>query len=325
MMKAVRVHRFGGPEVLQFDADVPVPVPSSTEVLIRVKAVGVNPVETYIRSGNYAHKPDTLPFVLGSDCAGTVEEVGEKVAGFKKGDRVFTLSTTSGCYSQFAVATASRVFPLSEALSFSQGSALGVPYFTAYRALIQRARARPGDAVLVHGASGGVGVAAVQFARAYGTTVIGTAGTPEGEEVVARAGAHRVFNHRRPSYLDGVRAAAGERGVDVLVENASHVNLGRDLPLLAAGGRVAVVGSRGPVEVNPRDAMQREASVLGVMLRLAGPGELQEAARAIEVGVGEGWLRPLVGKEYRLEQAAQAHEEIVDGTGALGKLVLKVE
>lgn len=324
-MKAVRVHRFGGPEVLQLDTGVSVPSPGDTEVLIRVRAVGVNPVETYIRSGNYARKPDTFPFILGSDCAGTVEEVGDKVTGFGKGDRVFTLSTTSGCYSEYAVAMASRIYPLSEALSFAQGAALGVPYFTAYRALVQRGQARPGDTVLVHGASGGVGVAAVQFARAYGATVIGTAGTPEGEQVVAGAGAHHVFNHRRPDYLDGMRAAAGERGVDVIVENASHVNLGRDLPLLAAGGRVAVVGSRGPVEINPRDAMQREASIFGVMLRLACPSELQETARAIGVGVEEGWLRPLVGKEYRLEQAGQAHEEIINGAGALGKVVLTVE
>ena len=326
-MKAVRVHQFGGPEVLQLDTNVPIPSPGNKEVLIRVKVVGVNPVETYMRAGKYARKPDQFPFILGGDCAGTVEEVGSDVTEFKKGDRVFTMRTTSGCYAEFAVAATTSVWPLSSALSFAQGAALGVPYFTAFRALFQRGgRARAGETVLVHGASGGVGIATVQFARAYGLHVIGTAGTQQGEKMVVDGGAHHVFNHRAPGYLERVAAAAKENGdgIDVVVENASHVNLGSDLTLLAQGGRVVVVGSRGPIEINPRDTMLRETSIVGVLLWLASTSDLKEAGAAIEAGAETGWLRPMVGKEYPLEQAAAAHTEIIEGGGALGKLVLNV-
>lgn len=323
-MKAVRVHQFGGPEVLKYETNVPVPKPGPSDVLINVKAVGINPVETYIRAGTYARKPP-LPTILGSDCAGTVEQVGSDVTTFKPGDRVFTSKTNTGAYAEYTVSPAITVHPLPEALSFSQGAALPVPYFTAYRALFQRGFARPGETVLIHGASGGVGIAALQFARACGMKVFGTAGTSEGKRLVQKAGAHAVFNHREGGYLDEIKQEAGEGGINVIVENAAHVNLGKDLPLLALGGRVAVVGSRGPIEINPRDTMSREATVSGVMLFNASPKELSEAHAAIQAGIETGWLRPIVGKEFPLEDAAKAHIDIINGSGALGKTVLTIE
>ena len=324
-MKAVRVHRFGGPEVLKYETDVPLPFPGPCEVLISVKAIGVNPVETYIRTGAYARLP-TLPAILGHDCCGVVAESGEEVAElFKPGDRVYVSRCTTGAYAEYTVAPAVSVHPLPSELSFVQGAALPVPYLTAYRALFQRGSTRPGNTVLVHGASGGVGVAAVQLARHLGAArVLGTAGTKEGVELVRRAGAHAVFNHREDGYLEKIRQEAGEGGVDLVVENAAHVNLGRDLTLLARGGRVMIVGSRGPVEINPRDTMSREADVSGVMLFNATKEELAEAHAAIRAGVETGWLRPIVGKEYQLEDASQAHSDIIGGSGALGKTVLVV-
>lgn len=322
-MKAIRVHKFGGPEVLKFDSDVPVPNPGNTGVLVRVKAVGINPVETYVRAGTYALKPN-LPFILGNDGAGVIEEVGTDVKKFKKGDRVFTTRSLTGTYAEFTVAEAAFVHPLPEALSFKQGASLGIPYLTAYRALIQRGHAKPSETVLVHGASGGVGIGAVQFARAFGMRVFGTAGTEEGVKLVTKAGAHLTFNHREEGYLDKIKDAAGDHGIDVIVENASHINLGKDLPLLARGGRVTVVGSRGPIEINPRDTMSREASISGVMLGLASESDLREAHAAIQAGMESGWLQPIVGKEFPLEKASEAHREIITGSGALGKLVLNV-
>ena len=184
-----------------------------------------------------------------------------------------------------------------------------------------RANARPGDTVLVHGASGGVGVAAVQIARSYGMRVIGTAGSQKGMELVKEAGVESVFDHTQEGYLDAVNAAMG--GIDVVLENAAHFNLGKDLPLLARGGRVAVVGSRGSVEVNPRDTMSREATVVGVMLGLATEAESRETRAAVQGGLRAGWLRPVVGKVFRLQEAAQAQKEIIEGK-ALGKMVLTV-
>lgn len=323
-MKAIRVHEFGGPEVLRYETNVPVPTPGPSDVLIKVKAVGINPVETYIRSGTYSRKP-SLPTILGSNCAGTVQQVGSNVTTFTAGDRVFTSKTNTGAYAEFTVSPVTSVHPLPEVLSFSQGAALGVPYLTAYRALFRQGSARPGETVLVHGASGGVGVAAVQFARANGMKVFGTAGTSEGKELVQKAGAHMVFNHRKDGYLDEIKLEAVENGVDIIVENAAHVNLGKDLPLLAMGGRVAIVGSRGPVEVNPRDAMTREATISGVMLFNASPKELSEALAAIQAGIEAGWLRPIVGKEFTLENTSAAHIDIVSGSGALGKTVVTID
>ena len=322
-MKAIRVHKFGGPEVLQYETNVPIPKTAPGTVLVRVHAVGVNPVETYIRAGAYARKPK-LPFTPGNDCAGVVEEVGSGISQFKKGDRVYVGGTLSGAYAEYALVEANKTQLLPDAISFEQGTALGVPYQTAYRALVTRGKVRSGEYVLVHGASGGVGTAAVQIARAYGMHTLGTAGSEEGSKMVRRAGAHECFNHRQEGYLDAIRAATEKRGgVDVIVENSAHINLGNDLTLLRKNGRVAVVGNRGPVEVNAREAMTREAIITGVMLFHATEEERLEADAAIQAGIETGWLRPLVGRRFSLEEASKAHEDIIAKT-ALGKMVLTV-
>ncbi|KAM6262394.1 quinone oxidoreductase isoform 1-T2 [Porphyrio hochstetteri] len=321
VMRAVRVFEFGGPEVLKLQPDVAIPDPEENQVLVKVHACGVNPVETYIRSGSYARRP-ALPYTPGSDVAGAVERVGEGVAAFKKGDRVFTLGTISGGYADYAVAAADRTFPLSDSLDFKQGAAIGIPYFTAYRALCQRGHARAGESVLVHGASGGVGIATCQIARAYGLKVLGTAGTEEGMNVVLRNGAHQAFNHREPNYMDEIKEHTGTGGVDIIIEMLSNVNLAADLQLLSRAGRVMVVGSRGPVEINPRDTMSKESSIIGVNLFLATEEERRECAAALLHGIEAGWLKPTVGSEYPLAEVVKAHEDIIHSSGARGKMVL---
>ncbi|NXP47399.1 QOR oxidoreductase, partial [Heliornis fulica] len=315
------VFQFGGPEVLKLQPDVPIPVPGEGQVLIKVHACGVNPVETYIRSGSYARKP-ALPYTPGSDVAGVIESVGERVTAFKEGDRVFTVSTISGGYADYAVAAADRTFPLSDKLDFKQGAAVGIPYFTAYRALFQKGCAAAGQSVLVHGASGGVGIAACQIARACGLKVLGTAGTEEGMSVVLRNGAHRAFNHREPHYMDKIKEYVGTEGVDIVIEMLSNVNLPADLQILAYAGRVMVVGCRGPVEINPRDTMSKESSITGVSLFLATEEEMRECAAAVLDGIEAGWLKPTVGSEYLLADVTKAHEDIIHGSGARGKMVL---
>ncbi|KFP30099.1 Quinone oxidoreductase, partial [Colius striatus] len=321
VMRAVRVFEFGGPEVLKLQSDVLVPAPKENQVLIKVHACGVNPVETYIRSGTYARKP-ALPYTPGSDVAGVIEGVGEHVTAFKKGDRVFTTGTISGGYADYAVAAANRVFPLSEKLNFKEGAAIGIPYFTAYRALVQKGHAKAGESVLVHGASGGVGIAACQIARACGLKVLGTAGTEEGMSRVLRNGAHQVFNHREANYIDKIKEYTGMKGVDIIIEMLSNVNLATDLQLLAYAGRVMVVGCRGPIEINPRDTMSKESSIIGVSLFLATEEEHRECATTVLDGVEAGWLKPAVGSEYPLEKVAKAHEDIIHCSGAQGKMVL---
>ncbi|XP_071985345.1 quinone oxidoreductase [Engystomops pustulosus] len=320
LMRAIRVAEFGKPEVLKFLTDVPVPSPGDHQVLIRVHACGINPVDTYIRAGVYARKPN-LPYTPGSDISGTVEEVGKNVAGFKKGDRVFTTSTITGGYAEYTIASEETVYQLPEQLSFRQGAAISVPYFTAYRALFHKAHGKPGEVVLIHGASGGVGIAACQIARAHGFKVFGTAGSPEGLNLVLQNGAHKAFNHRDQDYMEKIQEAAGGEGVNVILEMLSNVNLSNDLKLLTSGGRVVIIGCRGSIEINPRDTMAKESSIIGVSLFSSTKEEWREAAAALYGGMESGWLKPLIGPEYPLEKAAQAHVDIIQNSGATGKMI----
>ncbi|XP_062285414.1 quinone oxidoreductase [Scomber scombrus] len=323
LMRAIRVGEFGAPSVLKLCSDVKVPQPGHRQVLIRVHACGVNPVETYIRAGTYARKP-TLPYTPGSDVAGVVETVGEGVTAVKAGDRVFTTATETGGYAEYTVATDDSVYKLPDALDFTQGAAIGVPYFTAYRALVHKAHSKAGETVLIHGASGGVGVAACQLARSLGLRVLGTAGTPEGMKLALSNGAHRTFNHREEGYTNKIMEATEGRGIDVIVEMLSNVNLSKDLQMLAYGGRVIIIGSRGPIEINPRDTMAKESSITGVALFFATPEERKECAALLFAGMEAGWLHPVVGSQYLLDKAAQAHHDIIESPGAAGKMVLTI-
>ena len=318
-MKAIRVHEFGGPEVLKLE-EVPDLEPGTGQVLVRVKAVGVNPVDTYIRTGGHAVKPP-LPYTPGSDAAGDVEAIGEGVSSVAVGDRVYVAGSLTGTYAEQALCKESQVHPLPSHLSYAQGAAVHVPYATAYRGLFQRARAVAGETVLVHGASGGVGIASVQLARAAGLKVIGTGGTSEGRDLVAREGAHHVLDHRAAGYLDEVLALTGGRGVDVILEMLANVNLGNDLRLLAKSGRVVVIGNRGTVEINPRDAMGRDAAILGMTLMSASEHDLASIHAGLVAGLENRTLRPVIGREFPLAEAPRAHEAVME-PGAYGKIVL---
>lgn len=320
-MRAIRVSSFGGPEVLKLLIDVPVPHVSSGQVVVKIGAAGVNPVDTYIRSGAYARKP-SLPYTPGTDGAGVVHSVGEGVKQLKEGDWVYVCGSISGTYAEYALCNAHSIHPLPDNISFSQGAAIHVPYYTAYRALFQRLQAKAGETVLIHGASGGVGLAAVQLASAYGMKVIGTAGTTEGENVVKQAGASLVFNHRQDGYVQQILDATDGRGADVIVEMLANVSLTKDLELVAIKGRIGIVGNRGTIEINPRDTMAKESSIIGVSLFLATETERQETAAAVAAGLQAGFLKPIVGQEYQLSQASDAHRDIIEGRGAKGKVVL---
>jgi len=323
-MKAIRVQEFGGPTVLKLD-DVPDPKPGPGDVVVRVRAAGVNPVDMYMHTGSYARKPP-LPYTPGQDGAGEVESVGADVKDFKPGDRVYiagvgATAAGAGTYAERALCVPSQLHRLPARVTFAQGAALGVPYCTAYRALFQRAFARPGETVLVHGATGGVGIATVELAHARGLTVIGSGGTDKGLGVVREHGADVVVNHRDSNYADAIMKATGGRGVDLIVEMAAHINLDRDLGLLAKHGRVVVVGNRGRTEIDARQAMGRDAAILGMTLFNATEPDLVEIHAGLMAGLENGTLNPVVGREMPLADAARAHEAVME-PGALGKIVL---
>jgi NADPH:quinone reductase len=318
-MKAIRVHKFGGPEVLGLE-EVTTPKPSAGQVLVRIHAAGVNPYDTYMRAGTYASKP-SLPYTPGSDGAGVVEAVGAGVKKVKPDDRVYTARTLTGAYAEYALALEEQVHPLPAKVDFKQGAGIWVPYGTAYHALHHSAKAHASETVLVHGASGGVGIAALQIARAMGLRVFGTAGTPKGLDIAKQEGAHQVFDHRKAGYQEEIVHATDNRGVDIIFEMLANVNLAYDTKLLANNGRVIVIGSRGEVTINPRELMARRASIRAFTLWAITAAEEADIRAGLFAGLENGTLRPVVGKELPLAEAARAHKEILE-PGAAGKMVL---
>lgn len=318
-MQAIRVHQFGGPEVLKLE-ELPTPVPGPGQAVVRVHAAGVNPVETYLRAGNYPTNPP-LPWTPGSDAAGVVESVGSGVTKFKPGDRVYTCRSISGTYATHAlVDAASQLQPLPDSVSFVAGAGIFVPYYTAYQAAFHRGNVLPGDTVLIHGASGGVGLAALQWLANTGVTLLATAGSPAGLDLLRKNGAHHVFNHRDPGYLDTLRAAAPS-GVDVILEMLANVNLAADLTLLAPFGRVVIIGNRGEITLNPRLTMGKDADIRGMQLFNATPRQFDRMHAAVASGLASGRLAPITAHQLPLAQAPRAHELVYE-PGATGKIVL---
>jgi NADPH2:quinone reductase len=318
-MKTIRVSHFGDPSVLELQ-ELAAPVPGPGQLLVRLHAAGVNPVEAYIRAGKYPRLP-ALPYTPGSDGAGVIEQ--SRLPGFPPGARVYVTASLTGTYAEETLCTPDQVFPLPDSISFEQGAALGVPYGTATWALFNRGRARAGEILLIHGASGGVGLAALQLARAAGLRIFGTAGTPEGLDLIKQNGAESAFNHRDAQYLDQIKAATDGRGLDIILEMLANQNLGADLTLLASRGRVVVVGSRGPVEIDPRNIMAREADIRGITLFSATPADRAEIYGGITSGLENRSLNPVIGHAFPLSDAARAHEQIMT-SAARGKIVLSM-
>lgn len=318
-MKAIIVKEFGGPEVMQIEA-VPTPVAAAGQVLVKVEAVGVNPVETYIRSGQYAGLP-TLPYTPGKDAAGVVESVGEGVTSFKAGDHVYTADTLTGTYAEYALCREDQLFALPENVSFEKGAGVFTPCATAYRALFQKAKATKGETVLIHGASGAVGIAATQWAKHAGITAIGTASSEEGRKLVLEQGADAVFDHSKDGYLDEIKAFTGGEGVDVIIEMLANENLQKDFDVLKMFGRISIVGNRGGLDFNPRVIMGKEATIVGMALFNSPKEAFDEIHAAIFDGLSAGYLNPVIAKTFTLSEAAAAHREVIESKAA-GKIIL---
>ncbi len=318
-MKAMQVNDYGPASDLTL-VDVNKPTINADQILVQIGASGVNPVDTYIRSGinNYTA---SFPHTPGNDGSGTIVEVGKNVTDFQVGQRVYFSRNLTGSAAEYAVTLPTHTFPLANALSFVEGACLGVPYTTAHRALFGRAHAQAGDKVLIHGATGAVGIAAVQLAMASGMDVVASAGTVEGANLLRAQGVQTVIMHNEEGYLAPFQSL--DTGFDVIIEMLANHNLDQDLKALAFGGRVAVIGNRGTVEINPRDLMARDAAVMGVALANCKPAELKRIAQAMLPLFEAGVLKPVVRKEYALTELPQAHDDVLK-SGAQGNLVVRV-
>ena len=318
-MKAIVINEFGVPEVMKLQ-DVPTPEASGTQVLVKVMAAGVNPVDTYIRSGNHAQAPK-VPFTPGKDAAGIVEAIGDGVTKFKIGDRVYTAGSISGTYAEYSLCDETHLGRLPDNVTFEQGAGIWTPYATSYRALFQKAGAKAGETVFIHGASGGVGVAAIQWAKNSGLKVIGSASSEDGKKLVAGEGADHVVDHTDDKHLAEVLDFNDGRGVDVIIEMLANENLAKDFGVLAMFGRITVVGNRGSLDFNPRLAMGKDAAIFGMSLFNAPPVAMQEIHAAVFEGLSNGYLKPVVGKSFPLADAARAHHKVIESK-AFGKIVL---
>lgn len=315
-MKAIQVQQFGGPEVMELTS-VKDLEPGAGQVVVAIQSAGVNPVDTYIRAGQYARKPE-LPYTPGIDGAGTVMAVGADVDRWQVGDRVYGGWPLSGTYAEQALYAADQLYVLPSEVAFPEGAGIFVPYSTAYRALMIKGQAKPAETVLIHGATGSVGLAAVQIAVTAGMRVLGTGGSQAGRELALGLGAEQVFDHHDQGYAEAIAKSAG---VDVVLEMLADVNLEADLRLLNRGGRVVIIGNRGRIEINPRDIMAREAIITGLTLFNTPAPEMTQIQAALGAGLRQGSLKPVVAQTFPLSAAAQAHQQVM-GTAAAGNRVL---
>ncbi|OQR80418.1 quinone oxidoreductase-like [Tropilaelaps mercedesae] len=325
-MQAIIVKALGEPDVMKI-ATIPLPDIDSHQVLVRVEYAGVNPVDTYIRSGAFGKVP-ALPFTPGKDGSGVVYKIGSSINHLKVGDQVWfcaAVGTPHGSYAEFAVVQGTDTWVLPKGVGLQIGAALGVPYLTAYRALLVKGKCRSGQIVFIHGGSGAVGQACVQIAKKEGLRVVATAGSDTGEEILRGLKVDGVFSHRGKGYVDYIRDKFPE-GFDLIVEMRADLNLSSDCVLAGRNGRILVVGNRGPTHtLNARHIMLTEVSIIGVALMASTKAEWEAGAAYVSKGVGEGWLAPRISKEYPLEDAPQAHIDIIEATeGATGKLLLKI-
>uniref|UniRef100_A0AC35FJ05 Enoyl reductase (ER) domain-containing protein n=1 Tax=Panagrolaimus sp. PS1159 TaxID=55785 RepID=A0AC35FJ05_9BILA len=322
-MRAAIVHRFGSASNITYTKNANIPEIGENQLLIRVKASAVNPVDTYIRSGNYANLPK-VPYIPGREGAGIVERVASDVKKFLPGDRVWFTTPVTGSCADFAVVKASAAFSLPEKISFAQGSTLGIAYLTAYRALFIKAKAQPGQTCFIHGASGGVGLAAVQLGKAHGLKVYGTAGSKEGLEIAKKAGVDEVFNHNEANYVDTILEKY-PGGFDVILEMLANVNLNYDLALIAKFGHICIIGNRDKIEIDPRRIMQKESSVVGVFLAHTEPHEYEHMANSINSMLENGTLIPIIDIELPLSNLPDAHNMVIEKSASKGKIVINLE
>jgi NADPH2:quinone reductase len=328
-MKAVVVREFGPPESIRVE-EFPPPRPEENEVLVDVHAAGVNFPDVLVMAGKYQVLPPR-PFVPGKECAGVVAAVGGSVTTCKPGDRVLAWMEY-GAFAEQAVAPQANCFLLPEPMSFEEGAGFALVHQTAHFALVERADLRSGDIVLVTGASGGVGLAAVQIAKALGATVVAAVSTPDKAEVAWRNGADHVIDVSVPNLRDGLREqlrnATGGRGADVVIEQVGGEVFDAALRALAWSGRLVVVGFAGGriPEIKANYLLVKNIAVLGLQIsdyRDHHPQKMRQVMAELFDLYDQGSITPVVSQVFPLSEFAAALAAI-NSRQAVGKLALRV-
>ncbi len=325
-MTAIEIPSFGGPEAL-VPGNRPVPQPGPGELLVKVAAAGVNRPDVLQRMGNYAPPPGASD-IPGLEIAGTVVALGSGVTGWKPGDRVCALLAGGG-YAEFVAAPAPQCLPIPKGLSLVEAAAMPETFFTVWTNVFERGRLKPGETILVHGGSSGIGTTAIQLARAWGARVFATAGDEAKCKACERLGAERCVNYRSEDFVEVLTKATGEAGVDVILDMVGGDYVARNLKLLAIEGRcVQIAFLKSPkVELDIMSLMRKRLTLTGSTLRPRSVDEKGAIAKALKQHVWPlveaGKVRPLIHKTFPLREAAEAHR-LMESGAHIGKIVLTV-
>lgn len=323
-MKAILAPRPGGPEVLEI-AEMSRPRPGTTDILVKVHAAGVNRPDVVQREGKYPPPPGASQ-VLGLEMAGTVEAAGPAVTRFKAGDKVMGL-VAGGGYAQWCVVDETNALPVPDNMDMVEAAAVPETYFTVWSNLFQRAGLKPGETVLIHGGTSGIGTTAIQLAKAFGSRVLTTVGSAQKVEAARKLGADLAINYREEDFVAAARTATDNRGPDVILDMVGGEYIQRNIEVAAADGRIAQIaflnGARN--ELNLLPLMLKRLTLTGSTLRARTVEMKADVARELEEKVlpllAEGKVRPVIDSVFPFDQVRQAHERI-GSHGHIGKVVL---
>jgi NADPH:quinone reductase len=319
-MKAIRVHQYGGPEVLKLE-DYEVGKPAAGQVLLRNVNAGLNFVDTYIRRGIY---PYHLPYTPGWEGAGVVEELGEGVSTLKVGDRV-AYAHQSGSYAEWSLAKAEGLIPLPEAFSFEQGAAFPLQGMTAHYLLHEFRTVKPGDVVLIHAAAGGMGLLLVQWAKHLGAKVFGTVSTEEKAKAAREAGVDEVIFYTKSDFVAETKRLTNGQGADLIIDGVGKTTFAGNLEAAARRGNVIIYGAAsGPADpISPNALMVRSLTLSGGNLvnYILTREEMLHRAKAVIEGIQKGWLKLKIDRVLPLAQASEAHQ-LLESRQTIGKILL---
>jgi putative PIG3 family NAD(P)H quinone oxidoreductase len=325
-MIAIEIREPGGPDVL-VRAERPRPAPTPGDVLIKVAAAGVNRPDVMQRQGKYPPPPGASD-IPGLEVAGTIDEIGSAVRECRIGDRVCAL-VWGGGYAEYCVAPALQCLPIPRGMDFTHAAAIPETFFTVWTNVFERGRLRPGEVLLVHGGSSGIGTTAIQLARAFGSRVFATAGSAEKCAACERLGAERAINYRDTDFVAAVRDATGGRGVDVILDMVGGDYLTRNIELLALDGRLVQIGTLGgpKAQINLVPVLHSRLTITGSTLRPRSVAEKGAIAQALLERVWplleSGAVAPVIHATFPLRAAAEAHR-VMEADTHIGKLVLVV-
>jgi putative PIG3 family NAD(P)H quinone oxidoreductase len=325
-MRAVVVSEPGEPEVLEVH-EVPDPQPKAGEVLIKVAAAGINRADLLQRQGNYPPPPGAPPY-LGMECSGTIAELGERVTGWTVGDEVCALLSGGG-YAELVAAPAGQLMPVPAGVALVDAAALPETTCTVWSMVFVAGRLRPGESLLVHGGTSGIGTTAIQIAHARDARVFATAGTPRKVEFCRSLGADAAINYRDEVFDDRVLSETDGRGMDVILDNMGALYLPRNLRALAVGGRLVVLGLQGgrKGEIDLGTLLAKRATVLAAGLRARSPEQKAEivadTVRNVWPLIESGTVRTIIDRILTLDDATEAHR-LMESSEHIGKVLLRI-